>query len=74
MVDVYSDDDYSGLYDDRPEFDRLIRDGKLGKFNVVIPKTGTDKVNLCPISMGGSVAVEYLQMFKEDYDIIKNIV
>ena len=42
--------------------------------NVVIPKTGTDKVNLCPISMGGSVAVEYLQMFKEDYDIIKNIV
>lgn len=39
VVDVYSDDDYSGLYDDRPEFDRLIRDGKLGKFNVVIAKT-----------------------------------
>ncbi|MBR4026803.1 MAG: recombinase family protein [Lachnospiraceae bacterium] len=39
VVDVYSDDDYSGLYDDRPEFDRLIRDGKLGKFNVVISKT-----------------------------------
>ena len=42
--------------------------------NVVLPKTGADKINLCPISMGGSVAVEYLQMFKEDYDIIKNIV
>ncbi len=42
--------------------------------NVVMPKTGADKVNICPISMGGSVAVEYLQMFKEDYDIIKNIV
>lgn len=42
--------------------------------NVVIPKTGSDKVNLCPISLGGSVAVEYLQLFKEDYDIIKNIV
>ena len=42
--------------------------------NVVLPKTGASKVNLCPISMGGSVAVEYLQMFKEDYDIIKNIV
>lgn len=39
VVDVYSDDDYSGLYDDRPEFDRLIRDAKLGKFNVVISKT-----------------------------------
>lgn len=39
VVDVYSDDDYSGLYDDRPEFDRLIRDSKLGKFNIVIAKT-----------------------------------
>ena len=39
VVDVYSDDDYSGLYDDRPEFDRLIKDSKLGKFNVVIAKT-----------------------------------
>ena len=39
IVDVYSDDDYSGLYDDRPEFDRLIKDAKLGKYNVVIAKT-----------------------------------
>ena len=39
VVEVYSDDDYSGLYDDRPEFDRLIRDSKLGKFNIVISKT-----------------------------------
>lgn len=39
VVDVYSDDDYSGLYDDRPEFDRLIQDSKLGKFNIVIAKT-----------------------------------
>ena len=31
IVDIYSDDDYSGLYDDRPEFDRLICDSKLGK-------------------------------------------
>ncbi len=42
--------------------------------NVVLPKTGATKVNLCPISMGGSVAVEYLQLFKEDYGIIKNMV
>lgn len=39
VIDVYSDDDYSGLYDDRPEFDRLIRDCKLGKFNIVIAKS-----------------------------------
>lgn len=39
VIDVYSDDDYSGLYDDRPEFDRLIKDCKLGKFNIVIAKT-----------------------------------
>ncbi len=39
VVDVYSDDDYSGLYDDRPEFYRLIKDCKLGKFNIVIAKT-----------------------------------
>lgn len=39
VVDVYSDDDYSGLYDDRPEFDRLLHDSKLGKFNIVIAKS-----------------------------------
>lgn len=39
IVDVYTDDDYSGLYDDRPAFDQLIRDGKLGKFNVVLAKS-----------------------------------
>lgn len=39
VVDVYADDNYSGLYDDRPEFERLIQDSKLGKFNVVLAKT-----------------------------------
>lgn len=39
VVDVYSDDDYSGLYDDRPDFDRLLHDAKLGKFNIVIAKS-----------------------------------
>jgi len=39
IVEVYIDDDYSGLYDDRPEFDRLIRDSKTGKFDVVIAKS-----------------------------------
>lgn len=39
IVDNYQDDDYSGLYNDRPEFERLLRDAKLGKFNIVIAKT-----------------------------------
>lgn len=39
VVDNYQDDDYSGLYNDRPEFERLLRDAKLGKFDVVIAKT-----------------------------------
>lgn len=39
IVDVYSDDNESGLYDDRPEFERMIQDAKLGKFSVIIAKT-----------------------------------
>lgn len=39
VVDVYSDDDESGLYDDRPDFDRMIQDAKLGLFHVIIAKT-----------------------------------
>ena len=36
IVDVYSDDDESGLFDTRPEFERMLTDAKLGRFNVVI--------------------------------------
>lgn len=39
IVGVYSDDDESGLFDDRPEFERLMTDAKLGRFDVVIAKT-----------------------------------
>lgn len=39
IVDTYSDDNESGLYDNRPEFERMIEDAKLGKFNVIIAKT-----------------------------------
>lgn len=39
VIDVYSDDDESGLFDDRPDFVRLMHDAKLGKFNVIIAKT-----------------------------------
>lgn len=36
---VYSDDDYSGLDSDRPDFKRLIKDAKNGCFNTIICKT-----------------------------------
>lgn len=39
IAEVYSDDDESGLYDTRPEFERMMRDAKLGKFQVVIAKS-----------------------------------
>lgn len=37
--DIYVDEDYSGLYHDRPAFDRLIQDAKLKKFNIILAKT-----------------------------------
>ena len=36
---IYIDDDYSGLYEDRPEFERLIKNAKAGKFTIVLCKT-----------------------------------
>lgn len=39
LYDIYKDDDYSGLYDDRPGFERLISDARDRKFDVVIAKT-----------------------------------
>lgn len=37
--DVYSDDDYSGTDSTRPEFNRMIEDAKLKKFDVILCKT-----------------------------------
>ncbi len=39
IVGVYSDDDESGLYDDRPDFERMITDAKMGEFDIIIAKT-----------------------------------
>lgn len=39
IVEVYSDDDESGLYDTRPDFERMLMDAKLGKFDIVIAKS-----------------------------------
>lgn len=39
IIKVYSDDDESGLYDDRPDFERMMTDAKLGEFDIIIAKT-----------------------------------
>ncbi len=39
VVHVYSDDDESGLYDNRPDFEQMIKDAKLGQFDIIIAKT-----------------------------------
>lgn len=39
IVGWYYDDDYSGLYNDRPDFERLIDDAQQKKFDVVIAKS-----------------------------------
>lgn len=36
---IYCDDDYSGLYDDRPQFTEMINDAKMGKINTIIAKS-----------------------------------
>ena len=42
--------------------------------DVVLKQTGAAKVSLCPISLGGTVAVQYLDKYPEDYKLIKKIV
>lgn len=39
VVDIYSDDDYSGAGVYRPDFDRLIKDCESGRINLVLCKT-----------------------------------
>lgn len=39
IVNVYSDDDESGLYDNRPEFEKMMIDAKLDEFDIIIAKT-----------------------------------
>lgn len=38
VYDIYSDDDYAGADRKRPEFNRLIRDARCRKFNVILCK------------------------------------
>lgn len=37
--EVYSDDDESGLFDTRPGFERMLRDARLGKFQIILAKS-----------------------------------
>lgn len=39
VEDLYIDEDYSGMYEDRPEFERLIHNARLGKFDIVLCKS-----------------------------------
>ena len=49
---------------------------KLNRYihEVVLPQTGSDTVRICPISLGGTIAVNYLDRYPEDYDIIERMV
>ncbi|MFV0313735.1 MAG: recombinase family protein [Anaerotignum sp.] len=39
LYDIYEDEDYSGLREDRPAFCRMIADAKNGKFDIILCKT-----------------------------------
>ncbi len=42
--------------------------------DVVLPQTGAKEVKLCHISLGGTIAINYLENYPEDYEIIKKVV
>lgn len=42
--------------------------------NVVLPQTGAEKVKICYISLGGTIAVNHFETYPEDLDIIDKVV
>lgn len=38
IYNIYSDDDYSGLDKDRPEFNKMLKNAEEGKFNIILCK------------------------------------
>ncbi len=42
--------------------------------DVVLPQSGADSVRICPISLGGTIAVNYLDRYPEDYELIERMV
>ena len=41
--------------------------------DVVLPQTGAEQVRLCNISLGGTIGVNYLETYPEDYELIKRM-
>lgn len=41
--------------------------------DVVLPQTGADKISACFISLGGTIAVNYLETYPEDYELFKKV-
>ncbi len=41
--------------------------------NVVLPQTGAKQVSLCFISLGGTIGVNYLDTYPEDYSLMKKV-
>lgn len=39
VVKIYSDDDESGLYEDRPGFSQMMQDAERGLFDIIIAKS-----------------------------------
>ncbi len=39
IYNIYSDDDFSGLDSERPEFNRMIKDAQMGRINIILAKT-----------------------------------
>ncbi len=42
--------------------------------DVVLPRTGAEQIKLCHISLGGTIAINYLDKYPQDYELIKKIV
>lgn len=42
--------------------------------NVVLPQTGAKQIKICSISLGGTIAINYLENYPEDYELIKKVV
>ncbi len=60
-------DSFGNIKDETEKLHSYIHD-------VVLPQTGASQVKLCPISLGGTIAVSYLETYPEDYELIRKMV
>lgn len=61
---------YDSLGDVQYETDKLYK----YIHEVVLPQTGSKTIKICPISQGGTIAVNFLDKYPQDYDIIEKMV